>query len=57
MSSASSPIDGQLRGALQNVGFEVVMKVGRYDAEYSAPVLGFSVDPEQIWMRLPDDPW
>lgn len=47
--------DAQLKGALQNVGFEVVMKVGRHDAEYSAPILGFSVRPEQIKHEVADE--
>ncbi|CCF85467.1 type IV secretory system conjugative DNA transfer family protein [Nitrolancea hollandica] len=47
--------DAQLQGALQNVGLEVVMKVGRHDAEYSAPILGFSVRPEQIKHTVEDE--
>jgi hypothetical protein len=34
----------RLRGALQNVGIEVILKTGRMDAEYSARILG-SVEP------------
>lgn len=37
----------RLRGALQNVGIEVILKAGRMDAEYSARILG-SVDPMTI---------
>jgi TraM recognition site of TraD and TraG len=34
----------RLKGALQNVGIEMILKSGRMDAEYSARILG-SVDP------------
>src|SRR5512135_3539121 len=37
----------KLRGALQNVGIEAILKVGRMDAEYSARVLG-AVDPMTV---------
>jgi Type IV secretion-system coupling protein DNA-binding domain len=37
----------RLKGALQNVGIEMIMKSGRMDAEYSARVLG-SVDPMEV---------
>jgi hypothetical protein len=37
----------RLRGALQNVGIEVILKAGRMDAEYSARILG-SVEPMTI---------
>jgi hypothetical protein len=37
----------KLKGALQNVGIEVILKSGRMDAEYSARVMG-SVDPMQV---------
>jgi hypothetical protein len=42
-----------LRGALQNVGVEVIMKAGRIDAEYSVKILG-SVDPMEV-KHLVDD--
>jgi hypothetical protein len=37
----------RLKGALQNVGIEMILKSGRMDAEYSARVLG-SVDPMEV---------
>src|SRR5687768_14289558 len=37
----------RLRGALQNVGIEAILKAGRMDAEYSARILG-SVDPMTV---------
>jgi hypothetical protein len=37
----------RLKGALQNVGLEVILKTGRADAEYSARILG-SVDPMTV---------
>lgn len=37
----------QLKGALQNVGIEVILKSGRADAEYSSKLLG-SVNPLEI---------
>jgi hypothetical protein len=37
----------RLKGALQNVGIEMILKSGRMDAEYSARILG-SVDPMQV---------
>lgn len=37
----------RLRGALQNVGIEMILKTGRMDAEYSARILG-TVDPMQV---------
>src|SRR4051812_30590692 len=37
----------RLKGALQNVGIEAILKCGRMDAEYSARILG-SVDPMKV---------
>jgi hypothetical protein len=37
----------ELKGALLNVGFEVVFALGRTDAEYSAPMIG-SINPEKV---------
>ena len=37
----------RLKGALQNVGIEMILKSGRMDAEYSARILG-SVDPMRV---------
>jgi hypothetical protein len=44
----------RLKGALQNVGIEMIMKSGRMDAEYSARVLG-SVDPMEVKHLVEDD--
>lgn len=44
----------QLRGALQNVGMEMILKAGRFDAEYSAHILG-SVDPMQVKHVVADE--
>jgi hypothetical protein len=43
----------RLKGALQNVGLEVILKAGRADAEYSAKLLG-SVDPMSIKHQVSD---
>jgi hypothetical protein len=37
----------RLKGALQNVGLEVILKAGRADAEYSSRLLG-AVDPMSV---------
>jgi TraM recognition site of TraD and TraG len=42
-----SQASDRLKGALENVGVEVILKAGRMDAEYSARILG-SVDPMSI---------
>jgi TraM recognition site of TraD and TraG len=42
-----------LKGALQNVGLEVILKTGRADAEYSAKLLG-SVDPMSVKHTVDD---
>jgi hypothetical protein len=42
-----------LKGALQNVGLEVILKAGRADAEYSARLLG-SVDPMSVKHTVDD---
>src|SRR4051794_25919269 len=42
-----SQASDRLKGALQNVGLEVILKAGRMDAEYSARLFG-SVDPDAI---------
>src|SRR5664280_2410424 len=39
-----SQTSDRLRGALQNIGLEIILKAGREDAEYSARLLG-AVDP------------
>jgi hypothetical protein len=44
----------RLKGALQNVGIEMILKSGRMDAEYSARILG-SVDPMQVKHLVEDD--
>src|SRR4051812_6156280 len=44
----------RLKGALQNVGLEVILKSGRADAEYSAKILG-SVDPMAVKHLVEDD--
>jgi hypothetical protein len=44
----------RLKGALQNVGIEMIMKSGRMDAEYSARVLG-SVDPMEVKHLVEDE--
>jgi hypothetical protein len=44
----------RLRGALQNVGIEMILKSGRMDAEYSARVMG-SVDPMQVKHAVEDE--
>lgn len=44
----------RLKGALQNVGIELIMKAGRTDAEYSARVLG-SVDPMAVKHQVRDE--
>src|SRR3954463_6717912 len=43
----------RLKGALQNVGIEMILKSGRMDAEYSAKILG-SVNPMEV-KHLVDD--
>src|SRR4051794_28123070 len=44
----------RLKGALQNVGLEVILKSGRMDAEYSARILG-SVDPMAVKHLVEDE--
>jgi Helicase HerA, central domain len=44
----------RLKGALQNVGIEMIFKSGRMDAEYSARVLG-SVDPMEVKHLVEDE--
>src|SRR3954466_6176666 len=44
----------RLKGALQNVGIEAILKSGRMDAEYSARILG-SVDPMQVKHTVDDE--
>ncbi|MCU1648849.1 MAG: hypothetical protein JWN03_9124, partial [Nocardia sp.] len=43
--------DERLRGALQNVGLELIFKAGRTDAEYSARLLGW-VNPMAVKHRI-----
>jgi hypothetical protein len=49
-----SQVSERLKGALQNVGIEVILKAGRMDAEYSAKVLG-SVDPMVVKHLVEDE--
>jgi hypothetical protein len=49
-----SQASDRLRGALQNVGIEVILKAGRMDAEYSARILG-SVDPMTVKHMVQDE--
>jgi hypothetical protein len=44
----------RLKGALQNVGLEVILKAGRQDAEYSSRLLG-AVDPLPIKHTVDDE--
>src|SRR3954462_848975 len=44
----------RLKGALQNVGIEAILKSGRMDAEYSARILG-SVNPMEVKHTVDDD--
>jgi hypothetical protein len=44
----------RLKGALQNVGIEGILKSGRMDAEYSAKILG-SVDPMKVKHIVEDE--
>src|SRR5512146_3186070 len=44
----------RLKGALQNVGLEVILKAGRQDAEYSSRLLG-AVDPLSIKHTVEDE--
>src|SRR3954467_12210461 len=43
----------RLKGALQNVGIEVILKAGRMDAEYSARVMG-AVNPMEVKHTVDD---
>jgi hypothetical protein len=49
-----SQTSSRLRGAMQNVGVEVVFEVGREDAEYTARMIG-RVDPKQIKHTIKDE--
>lgn len=44
----------RLRGALQNVGMEMILKAGRFDAEYSAKIMA-SVDPMEVKHVVEDE--
>jgi hypothetical protein len=44
----------RLKGALQNVGIEAILKSGRMDAEYSAKILG-SVNPMEVKHVVEDE--
>jgi hypothetical protein len=44
----------RLKGALQNVGIEAILKSGRMDAEYSARILG-SVNPMEVKHTVNDE--
>ncbi|WP_308380017.1 helicase HerA domain-containing protein [Streptomyces sp. ISL-43] len=49
-----SQASDRLKGALQNVGLEVVLKAGRPDAEHSARLFG-TVDPDAVKHIVTDD--
>ena len=49
-----SQASDRLKGALQNVGLEVILKAGRMDAEYSARLLG-RVDPLSVKHEVHDE--
>jgi hypothetical protein len=44
----------RLKGALQNVGIEAILKSGRMDAEYSARIMG-AVNPMEVKHTVEDD--
>src|SRR3954452_20118145 len=44
----------RFRGALQNVGIEMILKAGRMDAEYSARIMG-SVNPMEVKHTVEDE--
>src|SRR3954469_10105418 len=44
----------RLKGALQNVGIEAILKSGRMDAEYSARIMG-AVNPMEVKHTVDDD--
>jgi hypothetical protein len=44
----------RLKGALQNVGIEMILKAGRMDAEYSARIMG-SVNPMEVKHVVEDE--
>src|SRR3954468_14803422 len=44
----------RFRGALQNVGIEMILKAGRMDAEYSARIMG-SVNPMEVKHIVEDE--
>src|SRR5215210_2362364 len=44
----------RFRGALQNVGIEIILKAGRMDAEYSARIMG-AVNPMQVKHIVEDE--
>src|SRR5512135_2393112 len=49
-----SQASDRLKGALQNVGLEVILKAGRADAEYSARLLA-AVDPMSVKHTVTDE--
>src|SRR6266487_4186113 len=49
-----SQTSSKLRGAMQNVGVEVVFELGRDDAEYTARMIG-RVDPSRIKHEVTDE--
>src|SRR5512144_1572236 len=49
-----SQASDRLKGALQNVGLEVILKAGRADAEYSSHLLG-AVDPMSVKHTVEDE--
>ncbi|MEE4595776.1 DUF87 domain-containing protein [Streptomyces sp. DSM 41524] len=49
-----SQASDRLKGALQNVGLEVILKAGRPDAEHSARLFG-TVDPDAIKHTVSDE--
>ncbi len=49
-----SQTSARLRGAIANVGLELVFRLGREDAEYTARLLG-QVDPRTVRQDLPEE--
>ncbi|GAA5154412.1 hypothetical protein GCM10023321_26190 [Pseudonocardia eucalypti] len=49
-----SQASDRLKGALQNVGIEMILKTGRMDAEYSARLIG-AVNPMEVKHVVTDD--
>ena len=49
-----SQTSARLRGALQNVGLDIVFRLGREDAEHAAKLLG-TLDPERVKHLVADE--